>query len=357
MPLDEPHWWYGSDGKGDLAARLLSPIGLLYGFLAEQRYRRHAPYRARVPVICVGNFTAGGTGKTPLSLLIAEHVQSRGSSPVFLTRGYAGRITAPAWVDRAAHSGRDVGDEALLLARMAPTMIARDRRAGALMIEDEGPPACVIVMDDGLQNPSLKKDLAIAVVDGARGIGNGEVIPAGPLRAPLEFQLGLVDCIVVNEAREDRGAGQNAVLDRLRRRFPGPVLAARVEPLGDAGWLQGAPVVAYAGIAHPERFFGLLERLGARLELRAAFADHHAFAEADAERLVRAARACGGVLVTTEKDLARLQGSSGRRGELSASSRALPIRLVLDDRDLGRLVALINAAIKTGGGGRGVPQR
>ena len=357
MPLDEPHWWYGTDGKGELAVRLLSPIGRLYGVLAERRYRRHAPYRARLPVICVGNFTAGGTGKTPLSLSIAEHVMSRGASPVFLTRGYAGRTTAPAWVDREAHSGRDAGDEALLLARTAPTLIARDRRAGALMIEDAAPPACVIIMDDGLQNPSLKKDLTIAVVDGSRGIGNGEVIPAGPLRASLEFQLGLVDCIVVNEAREDRGAGEGAVLDRLRRGFPGPVLAARVEPLGDTGWLQGAPVVAFAGIAHPERFFGLLERLGARLELRAAFPDHHAFREADAERLLRAARARGGVLVTTEKDMARLQGSSGKRGELLASSRALPIRLVFDDRDLGRLAALIDAAIKTGGEVRGLTQR
>ena len=350
MPPSEPAWWYGPRGSGGVLVRALRPIGRLYGEIAERRFRRGQPYRSRLPVICVGNFTAGGTGKTPLSLAIGAYLIGIGETPVFLTRGYRGREKGPRWVDPENDTAGDCGDEPLLLARTAPTLVSHDRKAGALMIETGERPASVIIMDDGLQNPALKKDLAIAVVDGVRGVGNGEVMPAGPLRAPLEFQLGLVDCVVVNRGSNELGTGArpSGVFGWLKSRFMGPVLAGNVAPAGDAAWLRGAAIAAYAGIGNPARFFATLEALGASLSEKIVFPDHHRFTEGDAGRLLAVSRDTGAVLVTTEKDLARLAGLSGKRAELRSASRALPVRFTFDDRDLGRLQALIDAAMKAG---------
>jgi tetraacyldisaccharide 4'-kinase len=298
------------------------------------------PYRARLPVICVGNLTAGGTGKTPLSLAIAESLLVAGEHPVFLTRGYRGRLAGPLWVDRKAHTARDVGDEPLLLARSAPAVVARDRKAGAALIERSGQPASVIIMDDGLQNPALAKDLSIAVVDGARGVGNGEVIPAGPLRAPLELQLSRVDCIVVN------GGEEGPFGARLRREFPGPVLSAAIAPADGSEWLTGARVVAYAGIGNPGRFFATLEALGAEVVARVPFPDHHTFGGQNAARLLALARERSAELVTTEKDLVRLHGAQGRLAELRLHSRALGIRIDLTEGDQVRLMSLIEGATR-----------
>lgn len=347
MPPSEPAWWYGP--PEDVRARSLRPAARLYGWIVEHRFRRRQPYRSRLPVICVGNFTAGGTGKTPLALLIAEHLRTKGEAPVFLTRGYGGRKTQPAWVNPAADLARAVGDEPLLLAQVAPTLVSRDRSVGARMIERDSRTPTVIVMDDGLQNPAIEKDLVIAVVDGARGVGNGEVIPAGPLRAPLEFQLSMVDVIVVNGGPQDSNVGASRVLATLRRSFPGPVLAAVAEPNDDAGWLKEARVVAYAGIGNPDRFFTLLERQGAKLAGRIAFPDHHAFSAADARRLLASAVAAEATLVTTEKDWVRLSGAQEGLAELQRKSRTLPIRLAFAERDAGRLEDLISTAVETGG--------
>jgi tetraacyldisaccharide 4'-kinase len=339
--LEEPSWWYG-EAPG-VRAQLLAPLGALYGWIAQRRYQRRQPYRSRFPVICVGNFTAGGTGKTPLAIAVARLLAARGVAPVFLTRGYGGSDAGPAWVEDGPGAARRFGDEPLLLARVAPTMVARDRAAGARAIESSGRHVGAIVTDDGLQNGSLAKDLSIAVVDGARGLGNGEVIPAGPLRAPIEFQLGLVDAIVVREPEED-GAAAAGVHERMRRSFPGPVLAARVVAAsGDGAWLSGKPVVAFAGIANPERFFALAEKLGAHVLERVTFPDHHAFSRADAERLLRVAQSKACDLVTTEKDWARLVGDESL-GELARRTRPLGIEMVFDDRDRGRIVSLIEAA-------------
>ena len=326
-----------------MRARLLAPIGQLYGSIAQSRYLRRQPYRSRIPVICAGNFTAGGTGKTPLAIAIGRLLLERGRSPVFLTRGYGGDDAGPAWVAETAPSAaRRFGDEPLLLARIAPTLVARDRAAGARAIEVSGRKVGAIIMDDGLQNPALAKDLSIAIVDGRRGLGNGEIIPAGPLRAPLEFQLGLVDAIVVREPEED-GAAAASVHERMRRSFPGPVLAARVGPSGDTAWLADRPIVAFAGIANPQRFFALAERLGARVLERVSFPDHHAFSRADAERLLALAQAKACDLVTTEKDWVRLAGEESL-WELQRKTRTLPIEMVFEQRDLSRLVSLIEAA-------------
>jgi len=342
VPLDEPAWWY-RQGPNPVAA-VLQPLGALYGWAAKQRFVRAEPYRSRLPVICVGNFTAGGTGKTPLAIHLCRHLEAASHQPVALSRGYGGRFSGPYWVNARSDTARDVGDEALLLAGAAPTLVARDRRAGARAIETGPHPVTVIVMDDGLQNPALAKDLTIAVVDGGRGLGNGHVIPAGPLRAPFEFQLELTDAIVVNE----RAAGvESRTTAWLRHRFPGPVLQAATIPADDAGWLKGLRVVAWAGIGAPERFFGMLEALGAEVAERVPFRDHQRLGERDARHLLELARRHSATLVTTEKDMARLAGSSGPLAELAAASRMLPVKLSLAEADAERLSTLIDAALKS----------
>jgi tetraacyldisaccharide 4'-kinase len=344
VPLEEPAWWYRAEPNA--TARVLRPVSKLYAWAVERRFQRAQPYCSALPVICVGNLTAGGTGKTPFALLLSEELKRLGERPVFLTRGYGGRHAGPRWVDRDLDLAADVGDEALLLSRVAPTLIARDRAAGARAIAAAGPPS-VIVMDDGLQNPTLAKDLAIAVVDASRGIGNGEVLPSGPLRAPLAFQLGLVDAVVVNAAPQAEDHSAEGAGAWLKRQFPGPVLAATPRAAGDTAWIRNARLVAYAGIANPNRFFTLLERLGGRIAESLVLPDHHPFTEKDAERVMGIAARHEAMLVTTEKDWVRLLGRGGRRGQLRDTSRVLPIRLALDERDAGRLSGLIEAVFQT----------
>lgn len=354
--MREPTWWY--ETSPGTASRLLGPAAALWGALTRRRFARTAPYRAPLPVICIGNFTAGGAGKTPLALAVAELVDGLGPASAFLSRGYGGRITGPHWVDPDRDRAEDVGDEPLLLAAARPTLICRDRAAGARAIaagagtgSRPAPTAVdVIIMDDGLQNPGLAKDLTFAIVDGARGVGNGRVIPAGPLRAPLDFQLDLVDAVVINRgSAPDAAAGQSDFAARLRHDFEGPVLEARIVPgVGPNAvheWLAAAPVVAFAGIGVPDRFFATLGTLGADPVARVAFPDHHVFTQADARRLLELARAHGATLVTTEKDRARLAGAAGALAELHAQAKALPIRLAFEARDEGRLIALIEGAV------------
>jgi tetraacyldisaccharide 4'-kinase len=202
-------------------------------------------------------------------------------------------------------------------------------------------------MDDGLQNPSLAKDIAIAVVDGRRGFGNGAVLPAGPLRAPLAFQLSLADAIVINSPPGGATAEMSAASAWLMQRFPGPVLEARPQPVGDTSVFRDRKVVAFAGIANPHRFFALLETLGARIIERVAFPDHHVFTEADAVRLIALSDASNALLVTTEKDHVRLAGELGACGLLHARAQVLRIGATLDDRDGERLGSLIELALKS----------
>ena len=370
MPPDEPSWWYPSDGSGQLQQTLLAPAAWLYGRMAQRRFEKNVSYRSRLPLICVGNFTAGGTGKTPLTQLIVSLIMANGERPVVLSRGYGGAMRGPVFVDSQQHRAAEVGDEPLLLSQTVPVVISRDRRAGVQLIEAGSPAsghgasgagasgaggADAVIMDDGLQNAALKKDLVIALVDGARGIGNGAVIPAGPLRAPMEFQFGLADAIVVNGRSTVEGR-ETAVLDELRRRFPGPVLEARVTPAADVEWLGERPVLAYSGIGNPARFFTMLSGLGAKVVETRTFGDHHQFKEREASDLIAAAEALGAQLVTTEKDWVRLSREGGALEALQQVSRPLPIRLTFDEQDGARLASLVDAAVKTGGYRRGVPQ-
>jgi tetraacyldisaccharide 4'-kinase len=336
----EPDWWYGTGPHWQ--ATLLSPIGALVGEIAKARLRRATPYRPLIPVICVGNFTAGGSGKTPLAILIAQLIAGLGREPWFLSRGYGGTLEGPLRVEPAKHTAGEVGDEPLLLARHAPTVISRDRRKGAEAIETSAPQEAVIIMDDGLQNPALAKSISIAVVDGDRGFGNGYVIPAGPLRAPLAAQIGLADLIVMTGRRD---SGDTPPITVLRGMTDAPFVKAETRATAAAAEMKGRKVVAYAGIANPQRFFSTLDGLGADVVERHTFADHHVFSDAEAQLLLDAASRSEASLVTTEKDFVRLSGTSGRRAELKKRSAALAIETVIEDGDLKVLTEMIARAI------------
>lgn len=310
-------WWREGSGV------LLTPLSALYGGVAASRMRWRGA-RADVPVICLGNLTAGGGGKTPAALAVVQLLHAAHQRPFFLSRGYGGHLAGPLRVNPNLHRAAEVGDEPLLLARLAPTIVARDRVAGAKLAIFAG--ASVIVMDDGFQNPSLTKDLSLLVVDGRRGIGNGRVIPAGPLRAPLEFQLEQARAVIVVGAAE----GARLLLDQANRRGM-TVFHARLEP--DRAVLAAIgrrKVLAFAGIADTEKFFATLTEAGIDVAHRVAFADHHRYSTTDAGDLIAQAQAGNLLLLTTEKDLVRLTGEP-QLEQLASRSSALPVRLIIEE--------------------------
>jgi tetraacyldisaccharide 4'-kinase len=275
-----------------------------------------------VPIVCVGNLTAGGAGKTPTVLALLRLLAARACGQPCaqtLTRGYGGALAGPARVELGGHTAADVGDEALLLARAAPTWVARDRVAGARAAAACG--ARIIVMDDGFQNPALAKDLSLIVVDGDSGFGNGRVIPAGPLREPIDAGLARADAVVL--IGEDR-AGIAATVRRLQPQLP--ILAARIAPDADAAAsLRHRRVMAFAGIGRPEKFFATLAACDAHVVAERAFGDHHRFTADDVASLEAEARQYDALLVTTEKDHVRLDAAA------QARIRALPVTLTFDD--------------------------
>ncbi|GGK30719.1 tetraacyldisaccharide 4'-kinase [Salinarimonas ramus] len=297
-----PGFWTAPEPT--LPARLLWPLGAIVGTIGARRMRKPGA-RAALPVICIGNFTAGGAGKTPTALALAALLRRAGRSPVFLTRGHGGRARTPLLVDAAIHDHRAVGDEPLLLARAGPTIVSPDRVAGAALAATTG--ADVILMDDGLQNPSLKKDLVLAVLDGETGVGNGLCLPAGPLRVPLEAQWPFVDALVLMGYG---AAGARVAAEAARRGKP--VFRARLAPDPSVlDRLDGARVLAFAGIGRPEKFFRTLEDCGASLIERVALPDHHVYRPGEVQALMAHATARGLVPVTTEKDAARLPALEG----------------------------------------------
>jgi tetraacyldisaccharide 4'-kinase len=326
--MREPAFWWRTPG---IAAALLAPVGAGYGAIAARAFNRTG-YRARVPVLCVGNLTVGGSGKTPAAIAIAGLFLAAGARPVFLTRGYGGRFAGPIHVDPRFHRAADVGDEPLLLARVATTIVARDRVAGAALAESVGN---VIIMDDGFQNPSLTKDLALLVVDCRRGIGNGHMIPAGPLRAPLAVQLDHADAVLA--VGETNGAG-NVIAQANDRGVP--IFRGRLEPDSTAlDALEDHRVLAFAGIADPEKFFATLASAGVATVATASFPDHHRYTVEEARDLLVRAERDALHLLTTEKDLMRLQGEDGA-ADLAARATALPVTLVFEKEDAVRGLVL-----------------
>jgi tetraacyldisaccharide 4'-kinase len=334
MRLEPPSWWHGRTPADRLKAALFAPAGFVYGTAAKARFTFTQSYRSRLPVICIGNFTVGGAGKTPLALAVARLVRGMGHEPAFLTRGYGGALAGPHKVDPQSDEPAEVGDEALLLARAAPTVLARARPAGAKTIEAVG--ADVIIMDDGFQNPSLEKDLALIAIDAVSGLGNGRVFPAGPLRAPLGSQLRRAQAAVLI------GEGESAIAKQLGSL---PVIKARLRAAGQTEWLRREPLFAFSGIGRPEKFFATLKEHGAQLTGSRAFPDHHAFSEAEALLLIRDAAQASATLVTTEKDWVRLSAATGPLAELKARARVLPVQLDFDGTGEAKLLSLIEGAL------------
>ena len=340
MRLEPPSWWYGE--RIPLAAWALWPIAAVYGGIVERRFRTACPYRSKLPVLCVGNFTMGGAGKTPVALKLASMLREAGGrEPGFLTRGYGGSERGPYLVDSATDGSDRVGDEPLLLARSAPTVVSRDRPAGAKLLETLGVDA--IIMDDGFQNPSLKKDLSVAVVDGGAGIGCERVFPLGPLRARLAFQLAMADAVVILGA-QDRANVAELIEQRSQqfRSAPLPVFGARIVP-AVRDELLGRPFLAFCGIGRPAKFFDTLREAGIAVVKTRSFPDHHAFSDADAHSLLTEANALDAGLITTEKDRARLKTGEGALGELFRSALALPIDVAFADGGEGRLSRLMTS--------------
>ena len=323
-----PRFW--ARERPSPAARALAPLGALYGRLVAQRMARSG-VRVDAAVVCVGNFVLGGAGKTPTAIAVARLLLDSGERVAFLSRGYGGRAgRGPLKVDPARHDARAVGDEPLLLARVAPCFVGADRVASARAAVAAG--ASVLVLDDGLQNSSLAKDFALAAVDGEAGFGNGLCFPAGPLRAPPALQWPFVSAAVAI-------GGAAGVEAALRGLAPSkPILGARLAPDASvAAALVGRPVLAFAGLARPAKFFATLEALGARVAARRAFPDHHVYGESEIEALIAEAEARGFAAVTTEKDHVRLPPAFRR------AVTALPVSLRFEAPE--RVAALIAAAL------------
>jgi tetraacyldisaccharide 4'-kinase len=325
--MKAPRFWWDKPGA---TAALLSPFAALYGAVAAQRLAQGG-VRAGIPVICVGNPTVGGAGKTPAAITIARLLIAAGERPFFLTRGYGGRLAGPVLVE-AEHTATQVGDEPILLARIAPTVVAANRAAGAELAREKG--ASVIVMDDGFQNPSLAKDLAILVVDGARGLGNGYALPAGPLRAPLGPQLDRADALLI--VGDVTGAAPLATAARARKL---PLFHARLEPDRKAvDALAGKKVLAFAGIGDPDKFFATVAAAGIDPVATRGFPDHHRFSVKEAGSLLDEATRKGLSLLTTEKDMARIEANAAL-GMLAAPAHVLPVELtVSESEDFRKLV-------------------
>jgi tetraacyldisaccharide 4'-kinase len=318
--MREPGFWHR---PSSFASKLLLPLGALYGAVAARRLQREG-FDAGIPVLCVGNYHVGGAGKTPMVLALTRMLRDLGETPVVLSRGYGGRLHGPVRVDPDRHAAADIGDEPLMMARTVPVVVARDRISGVALARSQG--ATVILMDDGFQNPAIAKDASLIVIDGDRGLGNGLVFPAGPLRAPLPPQLARTDALIV--VGDGTAAAPVAAAIAAQGR---PVLAAhlRADDASVAS-LRGKRVLAFAGIGDPLRFFRTLRASGIEIVRQRAFADHHPYAQAEIEALIAEAKPDALTLVTTEKDLARLR-SGGRLASYAQEIAPFAVTLEFDD--------------------------
>jgi len=313
-----PEFWYPENGRMTITAFFLMPFGWLYHLLGVIRRAVVRPYVADIPVICVGNLTAGGTGKTPMCLVLAEMMIASGRAPHFLMRGYGGSEKGPLQVDLGRHTAAQVGDEALLLATKAPTWVSSDRIAGAKAAALSG--AGLIIMDDGFQNPSLQKAFSFVLVDGALGIGNGRVHPAGPLREFACAGLARADAVVITGAG-DLPASCRALIERHNLpTFSSNTIAGEVDPVA-----QETGFVAFSGIGRPQKFFQTLADQGLEVREAVPYPDHHPFKDKDLEWLATLASEKQARLITTSKDLVRVPAKY--RQQISV----LPIRFELND--------------------------
>lgn len=321
--LRAPEFW----NRRGVRSLLLAPFGQLIALAGRLRRALVRPARAGVPVVCVGALTVGGAGKTPTAIAVVERLVVLGRRPQIVTRGYKGTLRGPVRVDPARHGAREVGDEALLLAAAAPTWVARNRLAGARAATAAG--ADIVVLDDGFQSPGLAKDLSLLVIDAGQGLGNGRLLPAGPLRESAAAGLARAHGVVLI------GHDHTGIAARIPRQLP--LLRARLVPdPDDAAALAGRRTLAFAGIGRPAKFFDSLEEVGAKVISRNPFPDHHPYRGSEIAALLAQAAQRDAVPATTAKDAARLPA------EVRGQVQVLRVMIAFDrvdelDRLLDRL--------------------
>lgn len=314
-------WWR----EKSLASQLLAPISFLYSIFARRPFGKGIT--PKIPVICIGNFTAGGAGKTPVALSLVKLFQARGDEVVFLSRGYGGALSGPHLVSFTNDHAKDVGDEPLLLAKCAPTVIAQDRVAGLQFIEEKLSPD-LIIMDDGFQSARIKPTHALLVVDGHRGLGNGKLIPSGPLRAPISVQLAHADSLLVVHSPRSNHETIKDLIHHFEKK-QAPVFNVSLELIQDYA-LTNKRVVAFSGIGNPQKFFDTIEQCGADLVSTMPFPDHHPFTEADAANILEVAALFDADIVTTTKDAMRLERGAGNQVKLFEAAKVIEVEAVFD---------------------------
>lgn len=314
-----PFWWT----KADWRAWALSPFSFLYGRIAGYRMTHARRASVPVPVICIGNFTVGGAGKTPTALTIARAAKAKGLRPGFLSRGYGGSLDVTVVVDPAHHRAVAVGDEPLLLAREAMTVVSRRRVEGAERLVREG--ADLIIMDDGFQSARLAIDYALLVIDTTRGLGNGHTVPGGPVRAPISVQMRYASALL----KVGKGNAADAIV-RMAARAAKPYFTASLKVCGEND-LAGRKVLAFAGIADPGKFFRTVESLGAEIAIGRSFGDHEHLSDDEMADLLSTAERDDLLIVTTSKDFVRLAGHHGKAEELAAKCRVIEVEMAFED--------------------------
>ena len=320
-----PAFWWRASG---VLSSLLSPVSFIYGLVADRPFGKGKT--SKIPVLCIGNFVAGGAGKTPCAIALCKRLIKKGKKPVFLTRGYGGALSGPHLVDGNTDSAKSVGDEPLLLCQYAPTVIATDRLGGLEFITSNLS-ADVILMDDGFQSAKIKPASSMLVVDNTRGLGNGHVIPAGPLRARLSTQISYADCLVVIKGSAPEAASTMRLIDQFKQ-LGKPVNWASLLPVISNE--LPAQAIAFSGIGHPPKFFQSLQNSGIELLEEISFPDHHFFTEKEAEHLLEMAEKMKVGLVTTSKDAIRLKRSTGALARLADAAQVFEIDVVFEENNV-----------------------
>lgn len=329
--MQSPRFWYQPPQNQPLWAKALTPLAMLYEFATAKRVQKPAKVNVTPPVICVGNINAGGTGKTPTTIALVQFFQDHNMKAFVVSRGYGGAEQGPIEVAPNSHKARDVGDEPLLLAAFTRVFVAKNRTLGAKLAQKAG--ADVILLDDGHQNPDLHKDFSIVVVNAERGFGNGYVLPKGPLREPIDAGLKRAD-MVLSIGTDD---AQSHFAERYKSKLTLPHLQAELNILQMGMDFKDLPVLAFAGIAHPEKFFETVRGLGARILHQEALADHQELTPGLMRRLESDAARFGAQLITTEKDAVRLPPA------FRAQVLTIPVRLSFKNK------SLLEAAFKRAG--------